>query len=65
MATMVADDRYCIDVLAEISATQAALDNVSLGLLAGHTRHCLIGGASKEASADELMSAVGRLMRRG
>ena len=62
---MIADDRYCIDVLAHISAIQSALDNVGLGLLDGHTRHCLIGGASKEASADELMSAVGRLMRRG
>ena len=62
---MVEDDRYCIDVLTQISAIQAALDKVALGLLDGHTRHCMIGGASEEASADELMAAVGRLMRRG
>ena len=62
---MVDEDRYCIDVLTQIGAIQAALDKVALGLLDGHTRHCMIGGASEEASADELMAAVGRLMRRG
>jgi CsoR family transcriptional regulator, copper-sensing transcriptional repressor len=65
ISKMVDDDRYCIDVLTQISAIQAALDKVALGLLDGHTRHCLVGGASEEASADELMAAVGRLMRRG
>ena len=65
VSRMVEEDRYCIDVLTQISAIQAALDKVALGLLDGHTRHCLVGGASDEASADELMSAVGRLMRRG
>ncbi|MDA0184436.1 metal-sensitive transcriptional regulator [Solirubrobacter phytolaccae] len=65
VARMVEEDRYCIDVLTQISAIQAALDKVALGLLDGHTRHCLVGGASEEASADELMAAVGRLMRRG
>jgi DNA-binding FrmR family transcriptional regulator len=65
VSRMVEEDRYCIDVLTQISAIQAALDKVALGLLDGHTRHCLVGGASEEASADELMAAVGRLMRRG
>jgi DNA-binding FrmR family transcriptional regulator len=65
VSKMVDEDRYCIDVLTQISAVQAALDKVALGLLDGHTRHCLVGGASEEASADELMAAVGRLMRRG
>jgi DNA-binding FrmR family transcriptional regulator len=37
---MVEDDRYCIDVLTQISAIQAALDKVALGLLDGHARHC-------------------------
>ena len=65
VSKMVEEDRYCIDVLTQIGAIQAALDKVALGLLDGHTRHCMIGGASEEASADELMAAVGRLMRRG
>src|SRR5919107_744281 len=41
---MVEEDRYCIDVLTQINAIQAALDKVALGLLDGHARHCLIGG---------------------
>ena len=65
---MVEDDRYCIDVLTQISAIQAALDKVALGLLDDHARHCIIGGASDENPEElthELMAAVGRLMRRG
>ena len=65
---MVEEDRYCIDVLTQISAVQAALDKIALGLLDGHTRHCLTGAgegpATPGAQADELMGAVGRLMRR-
>ena len=45
VSRMVEEDRYCIDVLTQISAIQAALDKVALGLLDGHTRHCLIGEA--------------------
>ncbi len=65
---MVEDDRYCIDVLTQISAVQAALDKVALGLLDGHARHCMREGA-EGGRADELtgemMAAVGRLMKRG
>ena len=65
---MVDEERYCIDVLTQISAVQAALDKVALGLLDDHARHCVIGGGSDEEPeqlTEELMSAVGRLMRRG
>jgi DNA-binding FrmR family transcriptional regulator len=65
---MVEEDRYCIDVLTQISAVQAALDKVALGLLDGHARHCIVGGRAEgppEQLSDELMAAVGRLMRRG
>jgi DNA-binding FrmR family transcriptional regulator len=65
---MVEDERYCIDVLTQISAVQAALDKVALGLLDDHARHCVIGGESKgepQVMTDELMAAVARLMRRG
>jgi CsoR family transcriptional regulator, copper-sensing transcriptional repressor len=65
---MVEDDRYCIDVLTQIGAVQAALDKIALGLLDGHARHCLggegAGPAAPDAQADELMGAVGRLLRR-
>jgi CsoR family transcriptional regulator, copper-sensing transcriptional repressor len=64
---MVDDDRYCIDVLTQISAVQAALDKVALGLLDDHAHHCVIGAEADErdAKTEELMAAVGRLMRRG
>jgi DNA-binding FrmR family transcriptional regulator len=64
---MVDDDRYCIDVLTQISAVQAALDKVALGLLDEHARHCVMGAGQEEQAGktDELMAAVGRLMRRG
>jgi CsoR family transcriptional regulator, copper-sensing transcriptional repressor len=64
---MVEEDRYCIDVLTQISAVQAALDKVALGLMDDHARHCVVGGpeAKKEERTEELMAAVGRLMRRG
>jgi DNA-binding FrmR family transcriptional regulator len=64
---MVEDDRYCIDILTQISAVQAALDKVALGLMDDHAHHCVVGGpdAQKEERTEELMAAVGRLMRRG
>jgi CsoR family transcriptional regulator, copper-sensing transcriptional repressor len=64
---MVDDDRYCIDILTQISAVQAALDKVALGLLDEHARHCVMGAEGEERldRTDELMAAVGRLMRRG
>lgn len=64
---MVEDDRYCIDVLTQISAIQAALDKVALGLLDGHARHCVIGAGEAEQpeKTAELMAAIARLMGRG
>lgn len=65
---MVDEDRYCVDVLTQISAIQAALDKVALGLLDGHTRHCMREGTGEghtDEMATEMMAAVGRLMKRG
>jgi DNA-binding FrmR family transcriptional regulator len=64
---MVDDDRYCIDVITQISAIQAALDKVALGLLDDHARHCVMGADEAEQAdkTDELMAAMARLMRRG
>ena len=63
---MIDEDRYCIDVLTQIGAIRAALDKVALGLLDGHTRHCLAGGhggpADPDQQADEVMAAIGRLL---
>jgi DNA-binding FrmR family transcriptional regulator len=65
---MVEEDRYCIEVMTQINAIQAALDKVALGLLDGHARHCLAPGgggpADPGAQVDELMGAVGRMLSR-
>jgi DNA-binding FrmR family transcriptional regulator len=63
---MVEDDRYCIDVLQQITAAQAALDKVALGLVEGHARHCVMGaeGEAREEMTSELITALGRLVGR-
>jgi DNA-binding FrmR family transcriptional regulator len=63
---MVEEDRWCVDVLTQISAIQAALDNVALGVLDDHMRTCVLSSDGQELvdRTDEVMSAVGRLMRR-
>jgi CsoR family transcriptional regulator, copper-sensing transcriptional repressor len=64
---MVTEDRYCIDVTTQITAIQAALDKVALGLLTDHANHCMKDGdpADSEERTAELMSAVKRLLRHG
>ena len=65
---MVDDERYCIDILTQISAIQAALDKVGLRLLEQHAAHCVIGpedAAVRAEKTDELMAAVARFTRRG
>lgn len=65
---MVEEDNYCIDILTQISATQAALDKVALELVRDHAKHCLsndeINHGSTDEKADELVSAVSRLISR-
>ncbi|MBW8059887.1 MAG: metal-sensitive transcriptional regulator [Solirubrobacterales bacterium] len=67
VSKMVEEDRYCIDVVTQVNAVQAALDKISLGLLDGHARHCMQGEGSAptdpDQRVDELMGAVGRLLR--
>ena len=62
---MVAEERYCIEILTQISAAQAALDKVALRLLDDHARHCVLGSAAgdREARTEEMMGAVSRLLR--
>jgi CsoR family transcriptional regulator, copper-sensing transcriptional repressor len=64
---MVSDDRYCIDILTQISAAQAALDKVALGLLDGHAHTCVVGAQPEQQDerTEEMMAAIGRLLRRG
>lgn len=66
IARMIEDDKYCIDILTQISAAEAALDKVALELVREHTNHCLsdatLSTADRRAKSDELVSAVGRLL---
>jgi DNA-binding FrmR family transcriptional regulator len=64
---MVEEDRYCIDVVTQVTAIQAALDKVGLELLSDHAAHCVAGAgdADQAALTEELMGAVRRLLRRG
>ncbi|HEU5142139.1 MAG TPA: metal-sensitive transcriptional regulator [Solirubrobacterales bacterium] len=64
---MVEEERYCIDILTQITAIQAALDKVALGLLEEHAQHCVIGAekGKQEERTTELMGAVKRLLRHG
>ncbi len=66
IAGMVEDERYCIDVLQQISAAQAALDKVALALVDDHTRHCVLGAEpeNQEDKRRELMAALTRLVGR-
>jgi len=61
---MIDEERYCIDVLQQISAARAALDKVALELVDDHVRHCMMDAApgEREAMTQELMTAIGRLV---
>lgn len=65
---MVEDDRYCIDVLAQVSAATAALQAVALLLLDEHLAHCVtnavkVGGDEAEQKLAEASAAIARLVR--
>jgi DNA-binding FrmR family transcriptional regulator len=65
---MVDQDRYCIDVLTQISAVTRALQAVALSLLDDHIRHCVVDATRTdavegEAKLDELTSALRRALR--
>jgi DNA-binding FrmR family transcriptional regulator len=64
---MVDEDRYCIDVLTQVSAVQSALESVALLLLRDHTEHCVAEAIRAGDGADkvrELSEAVERLVKR-
>ncbi len=63
---MIDEDRYCIDVLTQVTAARAALESVALQLLADHTEHCVteaIRSGGGEAKVQELNEAIQRLVR--
>ena len=65
---MVEDDKYCVDILTQISSVTKALQSVGLGLLDEHFRHCVREAAESDSDAGddkvhEAMEAVARLLR--
>ena len=68
IAKMIDDDKYCIDVLTQISAVNNALQAVALSLLDEHLGHCVsraVAGGGEEADAKlaEASAAIARLVR--
>ena len=69
LASMVGDDRYCIDIVTQISAARAALRRVEEEILRDHVAHCVEHAISSGDKADqrkkiaELMDVVGRADR--
>ncbi|MGZ4276812.1 MAG: metal-sensitive transcriptional regulator [Solirubrobacteraceae bacterium] len=67
LQSMVADDRWCPDILQQIAAVTAALDKVAIGLAEGHVQLCMAAGADdparREEMTAELMRALARLVR--
>lgn len=68
VSRMVDEDKYCIDIITQITAAHAALDRVALELLREHAKHCLaddeLNQASRDGKANELVGAIGRLIGR-
>ena len=65
---MVEEEKYCIDILTQVSAMTSALQSVSLGLLNDHLHHCVLdaaaaGGPEAEVKLKEASDAIARLVR--
>lgn len=68
IARMIEDDKYCIDVLTQISAANNALQSVALNLLDEHLGHCVThavaqGGSEADQKLAEASAAIARLVR--
>ncbi|MDP7725190.1 metal-sensitive transcriptional regulator [Mycobacterium sp. TY814] len=68
IAKMIEDDKYCIDILTQISAVSSALRAVALNLLEDHLDHCVSsaiahGGDEADAKLAEASAAIARLVR--
>jgi CsoR family transcriptional regulator, copper-sensing transcriptional repressor len=68
IAKMIEDDKYCIDVLTQVSAATKALEAVALGLLDEHLRHCVAqavsdGGQIADQKVAEASAAIARLVK--
>jgi DNA-binding FrmR family transcriptional regulator len=71
---MIDEDKYCVDILNQISAVRSALDSLGIELLTDHLETCVIGHGTEsehhcakpmtqEALLDEVRTALGRFLR--
>ena len=60
---MVEEDRYCVDILIQLSSVIAAARSVGLVLLEDHIRGCVLNAEDKEAAIQELTEAIERFTR--
>ena len=62
---MVDEERYCIDILTQISAVRSALDRVAIAVLDDHARHCVAAASEgkRDERTTEMMDAVARLLK--
>lgn len=65
VARMVEDDRYCVDILTQISAINSSMQSIGLLLLQDHIRGCVVGAVEdeQEEKLDELNEAIARFTR--
>jgi DNA-binding FrmR family transcriptional regulator len=66
IARMVEEDKYCVDILNQIAAVNAALDKVGMTLLNDHIRGCVADAVSSNGGkqkVDELVDVVGRFLK--
>jgi len=68
LQNMVQDEKYCIDILTQVSAMTSALQSVALGLLEDHLNHCVVeaaqaGGREAEERIKEAADAIARLVK--
>lgn len=62
---MIEDDRYCVDILTQVSAIQSALNSFNKVLLSDHIKSCVIEDIKNgnEEVVDELVGTIKKLMR--
>ena len=65
---MIEEDKYCIDIITQISAVTSALENISLALLEDHIEHCVAGAAAEDGQVaqeklEEAMTAIRKLVK--
>lgn len=68
IAAMISDDRYCADIITQVSAVRESLHTVARNLMRNHLKHCAAAAmqkddATRDGMVDELLGLVGRLSR--